>query len=139
VYDADRLTSLTDITPSLYMLLGHRPINSNFVAGQPMFAKSAEELHRYQRDHLFFASDARAAYGILTGGSRFMYVTYDSPRISVLFDLGNDPKGLRDALTPRAREKYDHQIVNDLHSIAESYQFKPNGGSSAAFNWVNEE
>src|SRR6201987_4501890 len=43
VYDENRLTCLTDITPTLYQLLGHGPIHSGVVYGQPMLGSSSSE------------------------------------------------------------------------------------------------
>ncbi len=135
VYDESRLAALTDITPSLYYLLGHRPIKSNMIVGQSIFATSAEELQQRRRDHLLLASDARAAYGLLIDNGRQMYVAYDSPPRSMLFDLVNDPKGIHNVLTDALKIRYDRQILDDLQSLAAFYDYKPDGGSSAPFSW----
>jgi len=49
VYDDTRLSTLTDITPTLYYLLGHRPIVQNALYGRPLFAETRQELDRYPR------------------------------------------------------------------------------------------
>jgi arylsulfatase A-like enzyme len=135
ICDPNRLASLIDITPTLYYLLGHRPIRSDLVLGQPLFFESASEMQQYHRDHLLLASDVRAAYGIVTGDVRSMYITYDSPPSSWLFDLVNDPKGTHNVVTDSAREKYNGMILRDLTSIATFYGFKPSGGESGALVW----
>jgi arylsulfatase A-like enzyme len=137
--DTNRLASLIDITPTLYYLLGHRPIRSDLVLGQPLFFESASEMQQYHRDHLLLASDIRAAYGIVTGDVRSMYVTYDSPPSSWLFDLVKDPKGLHNVVTDSAREKYNSMIVKDLTSIAAFYGFRPSGGESGTLEWAQPE
>jgi arylsulfatase A-like enzyme len=134
-YDQNRLAALTDITPSLYYLLGHRPIKRDAILGRPMFTASLAELHRYDREHLLLASDARAAYGILSGDLRTMYVTYDSPQVSILFDLARDPEGINNYLADSQKAQYDREIINDLEAIAAFYGYQPNGGASGQFTW----
>jgi membrane-anchored protein YejM (alkaline phosphatase superfamily) len=132
VHDDERISALIDITPSLYYLLGHRPIVSNPLFGHPLFMETQEELHSYQRDELFMASDVRAAYGLLTDNGRYMYATYDSPPQSYLYDLAQDPKGQHDILTNALKKHYDEQIIMHLHGIADFYGYKPGIGSMLA-------
>ena len=124
VYDDSRNSSLTDITPTLYYLLGHRPILHNPILGRPLFASTLDELHSYRRDELLLASDVRAAYGILTENSRYFYATYDSPAHSYLFDLRADPHGLHDILTPDLKKRYDQEIIEHLHALGDFYDYR---------------
>ena len=125
VYDDARNSSLTDIAPSLYYLLGHRPILHNPIVGRPLFASTLEELHSYPREELLLASDVRAAYGILTENSRYFYATYDLPAHSYLFDLRADPQGLHDILTPALKSHYDREIIDHLHTLGDFYGYRP--------------
>ena len=90
IYDDNPISALTDITPSLYYLLGHRPVRQNPIFGHPLFVETRRELEVYRRDELFLASDERAVYGLLTRDGKFLYATYDSPAESFLFDLISD-------------------------------------------------
>jgi arylsulfatase A-like enzyme len=132
VHDDERISALVDITPSLYYLLGHRPIVSNPLFGHPLFTDTLDELHSYHRDDLFLASDVRAAYGLLADNGKYFYVTYDSPAQSYLFDLSQDPKGEHDILTSTLKKHYDEQIIWHLHEIADFYGYKPGIGSLLA-------
>jgi arylsulfatase A-like enzyme len=132
VHDDDRVSALIDITPSLYYLLGHRPILPNPLFGHPLFAGTLEELHSYHRDDLFLASDVRAAYGLLADNGRYFYATYDSPAQSYLYDLSRDPNGQHDILTDALKKHYDEQLVEHLHEIADFYGYKPGIGSLLA-------
>jgi glucan phosphoethanolaminetransferase (alkaline phosphatase superfamily) len=132
VYDDSRLSALTDIAPSLYYLLGHRPIVANAMYGHPLFAETRQELHSYQRDELFLASDVRAVYGILTGDGRYLYVAYDSPARSVLFDLVKDPDAEHNILTNTLKQDYDERIIDHLHAVADFYGYRPGMGSLVA-------
>ncbi|MGH9501061.1 MAG: sulfatase-like hydrolase/transferase [Terriglobales bacterium] len=130
VYDDTHLSALTDITPSLYYLLGHRPLVSNALIGHPLFVESREELQR--RDHLFLASDERAVYGLLAENGKYLYTTYDSPARSFLFDLEQDPNAQHNLVTDRAKQRYDAQIIDYLHQVADFYDYKPGLGSLLA-------
>jgi len=122
-YDPDRISTLTDITPSLYYLLGHRPIKQDPMLGQPLFAETKEELNRCQRDELFLASDMTAIYGILDKG-RYMYVTYAAPSRSYLFDLAKDPNAEHSILTAELKRHYDQRVIDNLKQIGDFYGYK---------------
>ena len=132
VHDDDRVSALIDITPSLYYMLGHRPIVANPLFGHPLFAETLEELHSYHREDLFLASDVRAAYGVLADNGRYFYATYDSPAQSYLYDLSQDPDGQHDLLTNELKKSYDERVIEHLHAIADFYGYKPNIGSLLA-------
>jgi glucan phosphoethanolaminetransferase (alkaline phosphatase superfamily) len=132
LYDDNRLSALTDITPSLYYLLGHRPIRSNPLFGRPLFVESKQELETYRRSELFLASDERAVYGLLADSGRFLYTTYDFPAESFLFDLSQDPNAEHNLLTKPLQEEYAQQIIEHLHSVADFYGYKPGVGSLLA-------
>jgi Sulfatase len=134
VYDDTRLSTLTDITPTLYYLLGHRPIVQNTIYGRPLFAETRQELDRYPKQDLLLASDVRAVYGILTADGHYLYTTYDSPSQSYLFDLAADPNAEHSILTPPLKQRYDEEIIEHLHLIADFYGYKPGVGSLVASN-----
>ncbi len=132
VYDDRRPSTLTDITPTLFYLLGHRPIRQNPLYGRPLFAETRQELDAYPKRDLLLASDVRAVYGILTADGRYMYVTYDFPEESYFFDLSTDPNAERNVLTPALKRHYDEEIIEHLQLIADYYGYKPGIGSLLA-------
>ena len=132
VYDPNSLASLTDIVPSLYYLLGHRPVKSNALFGHPLFTETREELQNYQRSELFLASDSRAAYGLLSDHGGLLYTTYDSPTQSFLFDLSRDPNATMNILNEPVQKEYEQRVLGYLQDIAHLYDYKPTGGVVAA-------
>ena len=132
VYDDTRISTLTDIAPTLYYLLGHRPIRDNPLYGRPLLAETKQELEKYPRHDLLLASDVRAVYGILTADQRFLYVTYDSPAQSYFFDLEQDPNATHNIVTPALKDRYDEEILEQLRLIADYYGYKPAVGSLLA-------
>ncbi len=132
VYDETHLSALTDVTPSLYYLLGHRPLRTNPLFGHPLFVESEAELKQYQRNELFMASDERAVYGLLMDNGKLLYTTYDSPAQSYLFDLSADPNALHNILNEGLKRRYDEQLIERLQAIADFYGYKPGVGSLLA-------
>jgi arylsulfatase A-like enzyme len=132
VYDDQRLSTLTDLTPTLYYLLGHRPVVSHPLYGRPLFAETREELDLYQPQDLLLASDVRAVYGILTADGRYFYATYDSPAQSYLFDLKTDPNAEHNILSPMLKQRYDEEIIEHLQRVGDYYGYKPGVGSMLA-------
>ena len=132
VYDDSRLSTLTDIAPTLYYILGHRPIRQHELYGRPLLAETQPELDRYPRRDLLLASDVRAVYGILTADGHYLYTTYDSPAQSYLFDLFADPNARHNILSPALKQRYDEEIIEDLQKIGDYYGYKPGVGSLLA-------
>jgi hypothetical protein len=132
VYDDSRISTLTDITPTLYYLLGHRPIRQDTLNGRPLLAETSRELDAYGRHDFLLASDVRAVYGILSADGQYFYATYDSPAQSYLFDLTRDPDAERNILTPVLKQQYDEEIIGKLHGIGDFYGYKPGVGSLLA-------
>jgi arylsulfatase A-like enzyme len=132
VHDDSRLATLTDVAPTLYSLLGHKPIRQNPLYGRPLFADTRQELDAYPQHDLLLASDVRAVYGILTADGRYLYTTYDSPAQSYLFDLVVDPNAQHSILTPALKQRYDEQIIERLHTVGDYYGYKPGVGSLLA-------
>jgi len=132
IFDETHLSTLTDITPSLYYLLGHRPIIANPLFGHPLFVETQEELEHYRRTQLFMASDERAVYGLLTDNGRFLYTTYDSPAQSFLFDLEHDPNAQHNLLTDSLQKAYGQQVIENLQMVGEFYGYRPGMSSLLA-------
>jgi len=131
-YKVDGISTLTDITPTIYYLLGHRPIKQDPMYGHPLFVKTEKELASYHRSELFLASDEVAVYGLLDKDGRYLYATYDSPARSFLFDLANDPNAEHNILTAAEKKQYDERIIDYLKMIGDFYGYKPGIGNLLA-------
>jgi sulfatase-like protein len=122
-YDDRELAALTDITPSLYYLLGYHDLQSGAMYGHSLFAETVEEVQRRRRRELFFASDMRAAYGLVVE-DRFFYSIYDIGT-PALYDLRQDPNGEHNVLTPELKQQYDQRVIEYLKLIGDFYGYKP--------------
>jgi len=130
VYDETSISSLTDVTPTLFYLLGQGPLKNNRFFGRPLFTHTREEMRQYPRNELFLASDVRATYGLLSENGRYMFTIYDSPLKSYLFDLKSDPAATNNILTDASRREYQQRISGYLQDLAAFYQYKPSGATT---------
>lgn len=129
VDNPEQISTLTDIAPSLYYLLGHQPVRVDLMYGHQLFASTEKELASYHRSEVFLASDEVAVYGLLAENGRYLYATYDSPARSFLFDLANDPNAEHNILTAAEKKRYDERIIDYLKMIGDFYGYKPGIGN----------
>ncbi len=129
VTEPNRAAFLTDITPTLYYLLGHRPLASDSVLGRPLFTQSKAEQDRYRRDHHLIASSYGAVWGIITDDGKALYISDGVNFTDHCFDLGSDPKGSRNLVTPELKQRYDRLILQEIDHLNAFYAFNPGKGS----------
>jgi hypothetical protein len=127
-YDDHELAALTDITPSIYYLLGYHDLQEGRLLGHSLFADTADAIRSHKRHELFLASDMRAGFGLVVEG-RYFYTTYDMGAPSVLYDLHKDPNGEHNVLTPELKQEYDQRVLDYLKLIGDFYGYKPGMGS----------
>jgi arylsulfatase A-like enzyme len=124
VANPDLLAFNTDITPSLYYMLGHRPIQNNELFGKPLFAEHREELFAYKHDDYLVSSSYAAVYGILSGEGRYLY-TADAVNLKdSWFDLSEEKPSAR-AVTSSMRISYEKLIREKIKLISALYKFTP--------------
>lgn len=86
-FDPRKLAYLNDISPTLYYLLGHRPILSQEFFGRPLLTEKPEHQGQYMRDYNLMASSYGPVYGILAKDLRTYYVADAVNYRDYLFDL----------------------------------------------------
>jgi arylsulfatase A-like enzyme len=128
VFDENRLAALTDIAPTIYYVLGHRPVAHNLLFGMPVVAETRQELQTYTPHDLFLASDMRPIFGLLTTDRRYFYTHGTTPPQRMLFDLKTDPNAERNLANETNSKAYDERILEYLHAIAQMYGFRYMGG-----------
>ncbi len=120
----DDLAFNSDLTPSLYYMLGHRPIVNDEVFGKPLFAEKMEELNAYKRDSYLVASSYAAVYGILSEGGRFLYTSDAVNLKDSWFDLA-ESEPLARSVTSTMRSMYEKLIREKIGRISSLYKFTP--------------
>jgi hypothetical protein len=111
----------TDITPSLYYLLGQRPILKNELYGRPLFTATAAEQNQYRRDDVLVASSYAPVYGILHRG-RELYVSDAVHYREYLFDIEEPGTRSRDS-SAAAQAHYRELIRSGISTVHRFYGF----------------
>ena len=112
--DPAGLAFSTDITPSLYYLLGHRPVQKNELFGSPLFTETAAERPRDPRAAYLLASSYAAVYGMLSDEGRKLYVADGVNYRDHLFDLtphGDSAAPLNAQFESEENERIRQQIL----------------------------
>ncbi|HEY2913221.1 MAG TPA: sulfatase-like hydrolase/transferase [Candidatus Angelobacter sp.] len=123
-YDTSKLIFTTDITPTLYYLLGHRPIRNSEILGRPMITETSEESAQYERPSYLVAASYAPNYGILSNNGRMLFAFDDYKHEEGLYDLSSDPHGDHNLITPQVAQVDDKEIRNHLAQIAKAYNFQ---------------
>ena len=112
----------TDITPSLYYLLGHRPIVSDEMFGHPLFTERPEEQGQYRRESYLIASSYGAVYGILSGDGKSLFVSDAVSYKDYLFDLTTNDTGGATA-NSSTKTKNEEKIRKGILAINHFYKY----------------
>ncbi|MFI5344897.1 MAG: sulfatase-like hydrolase/transferase [Elusimicrobiota bacterium] len=92
-WDADAAAFLTDVTPTLYALLGREPDAEGEPFGRPLFERDRETFVRRTRTERPVVSSYGPVYGLLRGNGRELYLADGVNYSTYLFDLEKDPAG----------------------------------------------
>jgi len=123
--DTEHPAFLTDLTPSLYYLLGHRPIRVDRALGRPLFTVTPEEQLPYRQDHYLLASSYGAVFGILDGAGKTLYISDGVNFADHLYRLDQGTTGSQRPLSGEQKARYDQQILDDIDLVNRFYHFKP--------------
>ena len=74
-FDPSTIAFSTDITPTLYYVTGHKPVNHHELFGRPLFTEQASEQTSLKRQEYLVASSYAAVYGILSGDGKSLVVS----------------------------------------------------------------
>lgn len=120
----DALAFTTDITPTLYAMLGRPPTVPAPVFGQPLFwPKGASAPKRPGEGHLV-ASSYGSVYGWISGDGRSLYVADGVDFRDYLFALDGTPTGQAKAVSGSDRQEGQQAIRDAVDGIARFYQFQ---------------
>jgi hypothetical protein len=119
-----------DITPSLYYMLGHRPIVRNDIFGKPLFTLTEKEQADYQQRPYMVASSYGPNYGILSDNGRNFFFSDAINSKDYFFDLKEDPKGGHNLVTAELRAQNEKLIRHYIEAINNFYHFDPEQSES---------
>jgi len=124
--DPEEAAFSTDVTPSLYYLLGHRPVQKNELFGRPLFTETPAERQRDSQASYLLASSYGAVYGILSGRGRQLYVADGVNYQNYLFSLSGVTAEAEPFSAAFQREQ-DEQIRRGILAINRFYHFGESG------------
>jgi len=123
--DLNQPSFTTDITPSLYYLLGHRPIVNNELLGRPLFTLSPGEPAAYQRSHYLIVSSYAPVYAELSGNGHSLFIADAVHSRSYFYNLKDDPAGTHNHVTIQLENEYEGLIRRDVGRIDAAYGWHP--------------
>jgi len=125
VWDEHQLAFTTDITPSLYYLLGYRPIINNELFGRPLFMQTLQEQSAYLRSHYLIVCSYSPVYAILGGHGQSLFIVDAVNSKNYYYDLTEDPHGTLNHVTVPIRNENEAYIRRDVGLIDDFYHWRP--------------
>ena len=123
--DLGRVAFSTDLTPTLYSLLGYRLSNLGPLFGAPLFdAPDVDWSHR-RRESLFLASSYGAVYALLSQNGRRLYIADGINEREYAYEVTADVLGRRVGLTDDERHRSRAAIREQVGKLAAAYHFTP--------------
>lgn len=122
-WDQKAVTFTTDITPSLYYLLEHRPLAYGHIFGRPLFTQTEKERKEYLQDDYLLGSSYGAVYGILSDNGRKLYMADSTTNRDYFFNLEADPKGQKNQINEEVKTTYRKITRERILEINRFYKF----------------
>ena len=124
-HDADpkALAFTTDITPTLYTVLGRQPSMPAPAFGQPLFWPKGRTPPQRGGDGHLVASSYGSVYGWISGEGRTLYVADGVDFRDYLFTLDGTPTGQAHAVGAGDRQRGQQAIHDAVDGIARYYKF----------------
>ncbi|HLW55110.1 MAG TPA: sulfatase-like hydrolase/transferase [Candidatus Angelobacter sp.] len=114
---------LTDITPTLYYLLGQRPIAQNTIFGRPLLTMTEAETSPYIRSSYLIASSYGPVYGILGNQGHSLYVADAVDYKDFFYQWKDVSDGSGKAVRADVRASGRAEIRSDVGEISRFYDF----------------
>lgn len=123
--DLDALAFLTDITPTLYTLLGHGPIAEGELYGRSLLPRSRAEFEAAAKPDHLLASSYGPVYGLLRDNGRYLYIADGVNYAGHYYDLSRDFEGRNDLFNPQIADLANPEIRRRIEGINRFYKYGP--------------
>lgn len=119
----DDTVTLHDITPTLYALLGHRPlVGPEDLIGHSLFVSALSEPAGKPSSHDYLLmSSYLPVFGVLSGDRKSLFMVDATLHRSYFYDLEHDPSALKNQITLPIQDRYEKEIREDLQRIDAFY------------------
>jgi arylsulfatase A-like enzyme len=114
----------TDLTPTLYALLGHEPRPPTAFFGHPLFRKASEPAPPRSTDPQVVASSYGSVYGALLDDARNLYIFDGVAMREYAYALDGTGAGRMTAITEEDRVRGQHAIRETVEGIARLNRFR---------------
>ncbi len=115
----------TDVTPTLYALLGHEPRPPATFFGRPLFRRKEEPLPPRSTAPELVASSYGSVYGALLDDARRLYVIDGIALREYSYDLDGTAAGRARAISNEDRTRSQQAIRTTVEDIAKLYGYRP--------------
>ena len=122
--DLDAASFLTDLTPSLYTLLGYHVDPHDWPQGRSLFVPPGTDTSWRRREPAFIASSYGPVYGVLRDNGRMLYIADGVNTRDYAYDISG-LKPIRVGVTPAMRTADRTLIHEKIAALASLYQFTP--------------
>lgn len=120
--DPEAVAMSTDITPTLYYLLGQRPTINQPLFGRPLFTERPEERLAYGRADFVVASSYGPVYGLLSGDATSLYIADATTFRDYSYDLTTGIAGTSRTVTAGKRSRGARRIRETIAQVADLYR-----------------
>ena len=122
--DHNEVAFTTDITPSLYFLLGQKPVMRNGIYGRPLFAMAGEKAVGDLHDSYLLASSYAPVYGLLMSNGHLLYVADAVNYTDSAYEIGSDGSNSQITVTPELRKRGQQGIRDQVNEVAHFYRLR---------------
>ena len=131
-YDPDVIAFNTDITATLYEILGQGPVVARPEFGRPLFTQTSTDMEKYRQSSYMIASSYGFLYGLLYDNGKRLFI--ESREGDEFYDLEKDPHATHNVLTEEMRRRSEAILQNDVQKIGDLYGYKYS--SPTILNWL---
>ena len=129
--DTKAIAFSTDITPTLYYLLGHKPTMHHETFGKSLFVEDESERKAGKYDNYLIASSYAAVYGVLTGDGLSLNVADGVSYKDYGFNMSSDQPD-SNTLAGSAKTSNEELIRKKILVLDRLYGFTPSDGGAGA-------
>ncbi|MCU1286299.1 MAG: hypothetical protein JWO13_2649 [Acidobacteriales bacterium] len=122
--DPKAISFSMDVTPSLYYLLGHKPIANDELFGRPLFTETKQEHDSYLRDSYLLVSSYGAVYATLRDHGQSLFIVDAVAYKNYFYDLSRDPRTMHSRLTREVLADNEAFIRHSINAINKFYNVR---------------
>jgi hypothetical protein len=123
VADTNSVAFTTDVTPSLYYLLGQKSVVRNGIYGRPVFTSGTDRAGAVHDSYLL-ASSYAPVYGLLMSNGHLLYVADGVNYTDSAYEIGSDGSNVQIAVTPELRKRGQQGISDQVNEVAHFYRLR---------------